>query len=92
MARRIGLLLIVAIAMMAFLYTAQAQTGEKKWKKTITLPNGDVVLDMTGEWDAALVYLRPGGPCSRIGKNEDNADGQFFCGYCNDGSLSFPKG
>jgi len=32
MARKIGVVLIVAIAMIAFFYTAQAQTGEKKWK------------------------------------------------------------
>ena len=59
MARRISLVLIVAITMIAFCYTAQAQTGEKKWKKTITLPNGDVILDMNGEWDVYVSYLRP---------------------------------
>ena len=26
--------------------------GQKGWKKTITLPNGDVVCDLNGEWDA----------------------------------------
>ena len=58
MARRIGLVLIVAIAMIAFLYAAQAQTGEKNWKKTVTLPNGDVILDMNGEWNVYVTYLR----------------------------------
>jgi hypothetical protein len=52
MARRIGVLLIGVITLVAFLYCAQAQTREKNWKKTITLPNGEAVLDMNGEWDA----------------------------------------
>ena len=26
-------------------------TGEKEWIKTITLPSGEVILDMNGEWD-----------------------------------------
>jgi hypothetical protein len=51
MAKRIGVVLIVAVAMITFCYTAQAQTGERKWKKTVTLPNGEVILDISGEWD-----------------------------------------
>jgi len=57
MARRIGILLTVVIAMVSFLCMAQAQTVEKKWKKTIALPNGDVVWDLNGEWDTFTEHL-----------------------------------
>lgn len=67
MARRIGVLLIVAIAMIAFLCTAQAQTGEEKWKKTITLPDAEVILNISGElcgkrklWTVEGVWHIPG--------------------------------
>ena len=53
MARRIGMFLIVVIAIVSLLGMANAQTGQS-WKKTITLPNGDVILDMSGEWDAFI--------------------------------------
>jgi hypothetical protein len=52
MAKRIGMLLVVVvIAMVSLLSVANPQTG-RAWKKTITLPNGDVILDMNGEWEA----------------------------------------
>jgi preprotein translocase subunit YajC len=54
MTRRICILLAILIAFVSFLYVPQAQTQEKKWKKTITLPNGDKILDMNGEWDALV--------------------------------------
>jgi hypothetical protein len=34
-----------------FLSVAHAQMPAKTWERTITLPNGDVILDMNGEWD-----------------------------------------
>jgi len=68
MARRIGVLLIVAIAMIAFLCTAQAPTGEKKWKKTITLPDAEVILDISGEWDAVNENY---GPWKEFGTSQD---------------------
>jgi hypothetical protein len=64
MARRIGILLIVAIAVIAFLHTAQAQTEGKKWKKTVTLPSGEVILDISGEWD---VFVENYGSWSKYG-------------------------
>ena len=35
----------------SFFYVAYTQANEKK-AKTITLPNGDVIWDLNGEWDA----------------------------------------
>ena len=52
MARRIGILLIVLITTVSFLYVAYAQMAEKGWEKTVTLPSGEVILDMGGEWDS----------------------------------------
>ena len=54
MARKISILLAVLIV--SFLCMVQAQTEEKKWKKTVTLPNGEVILDINGEWDAFIQY------------------------------------
>jgi hypothetical protein len=49
MARKISVVLAVLIVIFSFLYTAQAE--EKKGMKTIPLPNGEVILDISGEWD-----------------------------------------
>jgi hypothetical protein len=54
MMRKFGILLAVVIAIVSFLYASQAQTEEKKGMKTVTLPNGEVVLDMSGEWDVLV--------------------------------------
>ena len=54
MTRKIGIVLAVLIAIVSFLCMVQAQTVEKKWKKTVTLPSGEVILDISGEWDAVL--------------------------------------
>ena len=37
--------------LLAFASVAIAQTAEKEWEKTVTLPSGEVILDMNGEWD-----------------------------------------
>ena len=92
MARRIGALFVVAIAMIGFLCMAQAQTEEKKGKKTITLPNGDVVLDMNGEWDAALAHLRPGGYAPESGKTKITQTGSTFVGTAMTAFSAFRKG
>lgn len=52
MLRRISVFLIVLITMLSLLYVAYAQMAEKGSKKTITLPNGEVVWDLNGEWDS----------------------------------------
>jgi hypothetical protein len=93
MARRIGVVLIVAIAMIAFLYAAQAQTGEKKWKKTITLPNGDVILDMNGEWDVYVSHLRPGSYTAvEGGITKITQTGSSFVGISMNALVAFRKG
>jgi hypothetical protein len=33
-----------------------AQNAEKGWKKTVTLPSGEVILDMSGEWDNHIEF------------------------------------
>jgi hypothetical protein len=42
-----ALLLITAF----FVYVSQAQLPQKGSKNTVTLPNGDVIWDLNGEWD-----------------------------------------
>ena len=43
-----ALLLITAF----FVYVSQAQMPQKGSKNTVTLPNGDVIWDLNGEWNA----------------------------------------
>ena len=50
MAKRIGILVMALIAMVSFLYSGHAQMGGKAGEKTVTLPSGEVILDMSGEW------------------------------------------
>ena len=56
MLKKTGIRLLVLAAMISFFFVAQAQTEEQGWKKTITLPSGEVVCDLNGEWDARLIY------------------------------------
>ena len=46
----------IAMVLVLALLTACGETsinptGEKEWKKTVKLSNGEVILGMTGEWD-----------------------------------------
>ncbi len=43
--------LLGLVVMVSILFIAQAQAEEPGWKKTITLPSGEVVCDLNGEWD-----------------------------------------
>jgi hypothetical protein len=54
MARKIGILVAIVIAIFSVLCALQAQTVEKKWKKTVTLPSGELILDISGEWDVSI--------------------------------------
>jgi hypothetical protein len=45
-----ALLLVTAF----FVYVSQAQMPQKGSKNTITLPNGDVIWDLNGEWDSRV--------------------------------------
>ena len=47
MTNRTFFVLMCFMSIIAFTSTAHAQSS----KKTITLPNGEVILDLTGEWD-----------------------------------------
>ena len=55
MLKKTGFRLLGLAAMVSILFIAQAQTQEHGWKKTITLPSGEVVCDLTGEWDLSWV-------------------------------------
>jgi hypothetical protein len=54
MTRKICILLGLLIAFVSFLCVPQAQAQEKKWKKTVTLLTGEVILDISGEWDVLV--------------------------------------
>jgi len=55
MLKKIGFRLLCLAVMVSFLFIAQAQTEEQGWEKTITLPSGEVVCDLNGEWDFLLI-------------------------------------
>ncbi len=54
MLRKSSIVLIVLVTIISLLYLAYAQTAEKGSKRTITLPNGEVVWDLNGEWDVFI--------------------------------------
>jgi hypothetical protein len=58
MRRRIIVIITVLIVLGSLSFVANAQKGEKAWQKTVRLPNGDVILDMSGEWK--VMYEHPG--------------------------------
>jgi hypothetical protein len=51
MLKKTGFRLLALAAMVSILFIAPAQSEEQGWKKTITLPSGEVVCDLNGEWD-----------------------------------------
>jgi hypothetical protein len=93
MARRIGILLMALIATVSFLHVTYAQMAEKGWEKTVTLTSGEVILDMSGEWDS--LYERYG-LLSRLGSYPDiltiTQDGNTFVAVKQIGSEHVPKG
>lgn len=44
---------IVSVVFTSMVY---AQMAGKGWEKTVTLPSGEVILDMSGEWDVVYEY------------------------------------
>ena len=42
---------IVNVLMITFASICVSQMAEKGWERTVTLSNGEVVLEMNGEWD-----------------------------------------
>jgi len=51
MHKRIKAPLIAFVLLIVFASFVTAQISEKPWHKTITLKSGEVILDMSGEWD-----------------------------------------
>ena len=66
MVKKILLVLICLISLVTLVTILNGQGP----KKTITLPNGDVIHDLNGEWD---VYGEHYGPWSRYGKGRFTA-------------------
>lgn len=48
---RMIVVFLVSITLGSFIYAGAAHAAEKKWEKSVTLANGETVLDMSGEWD-----------------------------------------
>ncbi len=54
---RIASVFVLAV-LIALASLAIAQKAKEGWQKTVTLPSGEVILDMSGEWD--LLYEKYG--------------------------------
>ena len=86
--------LVSAFALLIFFASfVIAQQEKKRWDKTVTLPSGEVVLDMRGEWD----YLHEGyGAFSYGGTFTDiltiTQDATMFTAVKQIGSHWVPKG
>ncbi len=90
MVKKIFLVLICSIGLIIFVSTLYSQGS----KKTITLPNGEVVCDLNGEWDA--LYENLGAFQQRYGNLTDilkitQQDGSFV-GVRMIGTIWVPKG
>jgi hypothetical protein len=51
MFKKTGLVVLGLVLLVSVLFILEAQSEEKGWKKTVTLPNGEVVCDLSGQWD-----------------------------------------
>lgn len=50
--RKVSIAPVLVFALfIVFTSVATAQMAEKGWLNTVTLPGGEVILDMSGEWD-----------------------------------------
>ena len=84
---------LVYAFLIVFTSVAIAQMAKKGWEKTVTLPNGEVILDMSGEWG----MLNEGyGPFSFRGPLTDiltiTQEGTAFTAVKQIGSRWVPKG
>ena len=59
MKKMLPALLVVFVITAFFVYVSQAQMPQKGSKNTITLPNGEVVWDLNGEWDTFVENYGP---------------------------------
>lgn len=86
---------LVFVLLIAFGSFASAQMAGKPWEKTVTLPRGEVILDMNGEWDIkSEIY----GPFSAFPVKPDpdiltiTQWGDEFTAVKQTGSVHIPKG
>ena len=88
MVKKTFLVLICFIGLIIFVSTLHSQGS----KKTITLPNGEVVCDLNGEWDALYEGF---GPLQWVGKLKDmlkiTQQGGSFVGIKMIGTAFVPK-
>jgi hypothetical protein len=88
MVKKTFLVLICFIGLIIFVSTLHGQGS----KKTITLPSGEVVCDLNGEWDALYEAL---GAFSYLGNFADmlkiTQQGDSFVGVKTIGSANVPK-
>jgi hypothetical protein len=93
MFKKTGFKLLGLVALVSFLFIAQAQTEEPGWKKTIKLPSGEVVCDLNGEWNPLFM----GGVGNSMGRQERDVikitqKGKSFKGVRTIGSQFLLKG
>jgi hypothetical protein len=76
-----------------FALVASAEMTTKVWEKTVTLPSGEVILDMSGEWDVTYEYY---GMFSGLKPHSDiltiTQEGNTFTAVKQIGSEWVPKG
>lgn len=80
---------IVFVLMITFASVCVSQMAEKGWEKTVTLPSGEVILDMNGEWDC--LYESPGVKSNSI-VIEITHEGKTFMGIRLQDTPWWPKG
>jgi hypothetical protein len=95
MRRKAVLFLLVLTAVFFHFCLAHAQIAEKEkeWEKTITLPSGEVIYDLNGEWAA---YMEHYGPLEGYGRYPDiveiKQEGASFVGIRQIGNPWMLKG
>ncbi len=86
-------LAISFIVSAVFTLMVYSQMAGKGWEKTFTLPSGEVILDMSGEWDDHIEFYGPFGflpPATDI--LTITQEGNTFTGVRKIGTKWVPKG
>jgi hypothetical protein len=93
MLKKSGFELLGLVGTVFILFIAQAPADEQGWKKTITLPSGEMICDLNGEWDSIWVGR---GEYQVLGLFRDvvkiTQQGNSFTGIRTIGSQYNPKG
>jgi hypothetical protein len=93
MSKMMSLVVRVSILIASFLCMAHGQVDKKGWEKSITLPTGEVILDMSGEWDAISENY---GQWSEYGTSQDvftiTQEGNSFVAIRVKGNAYMPAG